>query len=262
MSNAQGRFTSPDKPFAAQTPSDSQSWNLYSYTLNNPVRYIDPTGRCSVKADGGPATDDPGAPCVAPKDSSVTVNGNSDDSTSYFNGSGQQIGYLPYNPAIRNVDYQLLIGLGAVRAGIGLLGSAGTTEALIQGPFGSLSRSAIQAAAAAGGSTVTVVTRLTSAPEAGRALSTAVGQGAEALTDAARAGGQLYSAQIPKALISVLEGAGLVQRSTTSMGGAVGTDSVLSLVWGTAAEVLSGSPPRLGSFGSAYFARFGLMAYT
>ena len=153
----------------------------------------------------------------------MTVSGNSDDSTTYFNGLGQQIGYLPYNPAIKNVDYQLLMGLGVVRAGIGLLGSTGTA-ALIQGPFGAISRSAVETAAAAGGSTVTLVTRLTSAPEPGRALWTAVGEGAEALTSAARSGGQLYTAQIPKALVSLLESAGLVQRSTTSMGGATGTE--------------------------------------
>jgi hypothetical protein len=41
----QGRFTSPDLPFADQHTGDPQSWNLYSYTLNNPLRYTDPTGR-------------------------------------------------------------------------------------------------------------------------------------------------------------------------------------------------------------------------
>lgn len=32
-----GRFTSPDKPFADQHVYDPQSWNLYSYTRNNPI---------------------------------------------------------------------------------------------------------------------------------------------------------------------------------------------------------------------------------
>ena len=41
----QGRFTSADKPLADQETGDPQSWNLYSYTRNNPLRYTDPDGR-------------------------------------------------------------------------------------------------------------------------------------------------------------------------------------------------------------------------
>ncbi len=51
FSGAQGRFTSPDKPFAGQNPANPQSWNLYSYGLNNPLRYIDPTGHDPEEAD-------------------------------------------------------------------------------------------------------------------------------------------------------------------------------------------------------------------
>jgi RHS repeat-associated protein len=43
-SGPHGRFTSPDQPLLDQTPADPQSWNLYSYTRNNPLRFIDPTG--------------------------------------------------------------------------------------------------------------------------------------------------------------------------------------------------------------------------
>ncbi len=52
FSGPQGRFTSPDEPFNDQDQADQQSWNLYSYTRNNPLRYVDPTGRCSKAADG------------------------------------------------------------------------------------------------------------------------------------------------------------------------------------------------------------------
>ena len=44
------RFTSPDAPFADQRPEDGQSWNMYAYVRNNPLRYVDPSGKafCSV----------------------------------------------------------------------------------------------------------------------------------------------------------------------------------------------------------------------
>ena len=48
FSGAQGRFTTPDKPFADQQPEDPQSWNLYAYVRNNPLRRIDVNGGYSI----------------------------------------------------------------------------------------------------------------------------------------------------------------------------------------------------------------------
>jgi len=47
-----GRFMSVD-PLAEKSPG----WSPYTYTLNNPIRYIDPDGRAPISFDGGP--DDP-----------------------------------------------------------------------------------------------------------------------------------------------------------------------------------------------------------
>jgi RHS repeat-associated protein len=40
----QGRFTSPDPLIASAKPEQPQGWNRYSYTINNPLKYVDPTG--------------------------------------------------------------------------------------------------------------------------------------------------------------------------------------------------------------------------
>jgi RHS repeat-associated protein len=73
FSGYQGRFTSPDVPLLDQNPLDPQSWNLYSYGRNNPLANTDPTGNCSVKHEGQPASDDPGEPCVEKSDTTVEV---------------------------------------------------------------------------------------------------------------------------------------------------------------------------------------------
>jgi RHS repeat-associated protein len=57
-SGAQGRFTGPDEPLMDQDAADPQSWNLYSYVRNNPLRAIDPTGRKCITLDNGTKADD------------------------------------------------------------------------------------------------------------------------------------------------------------------------------------------------------------
>jgi RHS repeat-associated protein len=47
-----GRFMQPDPSgLLAQRPSYPQSWNLYAYTMNNPLVFIDPTGLDCVYAN-------------------------------------------------------------------------------------------------------------------------------------------------------------------------------------------------------------------
>ena len=53
FSGAQGRFTSPDPTFMTRHRiGDPQQWNLYAYTRNNPLKYIDPDGRDLRLASG------------------------------------------------------------------------------------------------------------------------------------------------------------------------------------------------------------------
>jgi RHS repeat-associated protein len=52
----QGRFTAVDPLIASASYGDPQSWNRYTYGLNNPLKYIDPTGMSTddtTKKSGG-----------------------------------------------------------------------------------------------------------------------------------------------------------------------------------------------------------------
>ena len=44
LSSSMGRFTSPDPFLNSGHPDDPQTWNRYSYALNNPLKIVDPTG--------------------------------------------------------------------------------------------------------------------------------------------------------------------------------------------------------------------------
>jgi hypothetical protein len=118
----------------------------------------------------------------------------------------------------------LLARLAATRIGARVLTGIGLGSLLVSGPSGVALRSTLERAAAAGGPTIQALTRLTQAPQVGRALSTAVGQNANALAQAARAEGQLFSAQIPQALVSELSSIGLATQRVTQMGNVVGSE--------------------------------------
>jgi RHS repeat-associated protein len=50
-SSSMGRFMTPDPLMASARVWDPQTWNRYSYSLNNPLMFIDPTGMKEVTAD-------------------------------------------------------------------------------------------------------------------------------------------------------------------------------------------------------------------
>jgi RHS repeat-associated protein len=63
-SSNMGRFSSPDPSgLASVNPANPQSWNLYSYVLNNPLINVDPTGLdCVYYNDAGTGLDTDGTP--------------------------------------------------------------------------------------------------------------------------------------------------------------------------------------------------------
>jgi uncharacterized protein RhaS with RHS repeats len=50
--HSQRRFTSPDRLLASGRPARPQSWNRYTYVLNNPLRLVDPLGLSDKPAQG------------------------------------------------------------------------------------------------------------------------------------------------------------------------------------------------------------------
>lgn len=135
----------------------------------------------------------------------------------------------------------LFQGIG--RGFLGLLGRQAATVAgeELVGLYGKVSIDAIESAAASGGPTVQVFTRLTGAPAVGKALSTATD---EAGALAARTTGQLYRAEIPRALLEQLKRSGLAIEKTLEWKGAAGATQVSKEI-----QIL----PQAARFGVDYF---------
>jgi RHS repeat-associated protein len=242
-----GRFTSPDQPFLDQYGSDAQSWNLYSYVGNKPLKYIDPLGQWKqVPCSGGASncwewepSDDydtlAKATGLSAKDlrdffsNQAFGDGTVVDISNFANRNESErslnIFQTDLRIAIRQsvADPSAIIpggiivnrGGGAVSRFFRWLGFGRKAKTFA----GGITYEALALAAADTGPTIQVVTKLTQAPQAGRALSVAVGDGAEALANVARVDGQVYIAKIPKALIEQLRSAGLLRESVTNMGG-------------------------------------------
>ncbi len=216
-----GRFLNVDTGQSAK-PRKPQSWNRYSYSRNNPITRLDPDGQVDQNFTPLVFPDDPEA--QAEFDNKVAVG-----TLALGAASVGAIGAAEIGAAATLGEGLFLLGVraqGLINAlkdfGAGLTGNPQRSQ--ITGLFGSVSRSTLQQAASSGGPTVSVVTRLTQNPEAGRSLSVATGEGAEALANAARAGGRLFKGEIPKSLLEHLQKAGLVVQTTTVMGGKKATE--------------------------------------
>ena len=51
LSGAMGRFVSADPLLASGGAEGPQTWNRYAYVLNNPLRYVDPTGMKEISTE-------------------------------------------------------------------------------------------------------------------------------------------------------------------------------------------------------------------
>jgi hypothetical protein len=100
MSAAQGRFTSPDKPFIDQFENDPQSWNLYGYVRNNPLTFVDPNGEDCIYtndfASNGTVTVETGS---CSKKGGTFVDGTIDTKSITYDRRNNSLGYSYSNDA-------------------------------------------------------------------------------------------------------------------------------------------------------------------
>jgi RHS repeat-associated protein len=215
FSGAQGRFTSPDEPFADQDVANPQSWNLYSYVRNNPLRAIDPTGRCSEAAGGGYT--DEGIGLFPGKCSEGQIGGTTPQQVTV--GVGQEEANLimlqmvgenlssshQWAEVVSNGGQGAMMAMSlrslpsAARGSVNLFELWRATR-LVPG--------SLEALAAAGGPTIEVVTSQTQALSATRGLSTAIGEGAAGVARSFQPAGTLYKANIPQTLVRALQSRG------------------------------------------------------
>ena len=239
-SSQQGRFTGVDPENAGADTSDPQSWNGYSYTRNTPTILVDPDGRefqicygednCQtysdkqfnqIKADAtklGSVFNNGAIYNEVNGQMVVTGTYIRTDTSAMWDQVAPQLG-ARLEPVQKVVETGFYIDLAIISGGT-TLGSVGGLELGLSTFGGGVTRSMLWTAAADSGPTVEVVTKQTQNLQLGRGLSVATGEGATALANAARAGGRLFTARIPKALIETLRVAGLVEERITQMGAA------------------------------------------
>ena len=110
FSGAQGRFTSPDEPLADQGAGDPQSWNLYGYVRNNPLRNVDPDGQDCITTSN--QTDASVSVTVAPGacngNVGTYVSGTVDMGSLTYNGTSVGYSFTPYDTSSSGVGFGTL----------------------------------------------------------------------------------------------------------------------------------------------------------
>ncbi len=137
MHNIQGRWLSPDPAgINAAAPTIPQSWNRYSYVMNDPLRFVDPTGMACVYSGRGDISDPSnyyddnsgGQTCAdafASASETVNVFGGpnaavqevQDVVTAFLTGEASvEVIYGPQDPFV--LDFQKSAGMDAILSGI------------------------------------------------------------------------------------------------------------------------------------------------
>ena len=113
--SSMGRFMSPDSH--AGTLSNPQTLNRYSYGMNNPLIFIDPTGNDCVYAGSSAATSTiVRGDCISDSDSGVFVDGHVSSITDNADGNSATIHYGDYIDANNHYDNPLATSMANARA--------------------------------------------------------------------------------------------------------------------------------------------------
>ena len=206
-----GRFLSRDP-----LPSVTQ----YEYVANNPVAFLDPLGLQMVGPRWGQR---PGRSLTQQE---IDAN---------LKGTAIGLGILgaAAAPVAARIAQQLLLA-AFLRNPAGTTNTANTAieilfappgpggrVSVVVGPYATTTVQALQRFAKCSGPRTRLITNLSQAPRAGRALSTAIGSNAEDLA-AQASGAHQYVFNVPNALLMELQRTGLAVQSTTNYRGVVG----------------------------------------
>jgi len=113
--SSMGRFMSPDSH--AGTLGNPQTLNRYTYGLNNPLAFIDPTGNDCVYAGSSAATSTTvRGDCISDSDSGVFVDGHVDSITDNPGGSSATIHWGDHTDANNPYDNPLQTSMMNARA--------------------------------------------------------------------------------------------------------------------------------------------------
>jgi len=115
----QGRFTSPDA--MSGRPGSPQSWNRYSYSINNPLKFIDPSGLLWYAKNGG--NGQPEWFDKDPGDGYTQIN-------DYAYYAGEKYGYVALDPYSNNY----LTGFGSKEDAAAFSGAMGAQTMLDRDP--------------------------------------------------------------------------------------------------------------------------------